>query len=251
MSAFIGILSLDTRFPRIPGDAGNVASYHLPAQIRVVPGAGSPDIVRDGRPAPDLVARFIAAAQALEAEGAVLITSTCGFLISVQEEIARAVRCPVLLSGLALVPVVRAMTGGRPVGILTASRPSLGPAALAAAGCTPDQVHIAGLEGDPVFAATFLAAKSAQSETLDPVQIAASVCAAGRALITDHPGIGAIVLECGNLPPYAAALHAATGRPVFSILDGARMAAPRGQSLLQVTAGQGLAGAMPPASPLT
>ncbi len=226
MSAFIGILSLDTRFPRIPGDAGNPESYQLPARLRVVEGAGSPEIVRDGRPAPELVARFIAAARALEAEGAVLITSTCGFLITVQEEIARAVKVPVLLSGLALVPVVRAMTGGRPVGILTASRPSLGAAALAAAGCTPDQVQIAGLEGDPVFAATFLSAKSDQAETLDPARISASVCAAGRDLVEAHPGIGAIVLECGNLPPYAAALRAATGRPVFSILDGARMIVP-------------------------
>lgn len=226
MPAFIGILSLDTRFPRIPGDAGNVESYHLPARVRVVAGASSPEIVRDGRPAPELVERFIAAAQALEDEGAVLITSTCGFLVSVQEEIARAVTVPVLLSGLALVPLVRAMTGGRPVGILTASRPSLGTAALTAAGCTPEQVHIAGLEGDPVFAATFLAAKSAQAETLDPDLISASVCAAGRALVEAHPEIGAIVLECGNLPPYADALRAATGRPVFSILDGARMIAP-------------------------
>lgn len=225
MSAFIGILSLDTRFPRIPGDAGNPVSYHLPARLRVVEGAGSPDIVRDGRPAPELVARFIAAAQVLEAEGAVLITSTCGFLITVQAEIAAAVRIPVLLSGLSLVPLARAMTGGRPVGILTASRQSLGAAALAAAGTRAEEVRIAGLEGCAVFAETFLSAKDRQRDSLDPAQIGAAVVAAGRALIAETPEIGALVLECGNLPPYAPALRAALGRPVLSLLNGARLIA--------------------------
>ncbi|MGO4852853.1 aspartate/glutamate racemase family protein [Phaeovulum sp. W22_SRMD_FR3] len=223
MSAFIGILSLDTRFPRIPGDAGHPDSYHLPARIRVVAGAGSPDIVRDGRPAPALVAAFIAAAQALEREGAVMLTSTCGFLITVQAEIAAAVRIPVVLSGLALVPLVRLMTGNRPVGILTASRPSLGTAALQAAGCTAEAVRIAGLEHEAAFAETFLTAKELQRQRLDPGEIEAAVTRAARGLVAAHPEIGALVLECGNLPPYAAAVRRAVGRPVFSILDAARL----------------------------
>jgi hypothetical protein len=223
MSAFIGILSLDTRFPRIPGDAGHVESYHLPARIRVVTGAGSPDIVRDGRPAPALVAGFIAAAQALEREGAVMLTSTCGFLITVQAEIAAAVSIPVLLSGLALVPLVRGMTGDRPVGILTASRASLGAAALHAAGSAAEDVRIAGLDHFPCFAETFLSAKATQRLTLDPHEIEATVTQAGRDLVGANPEIGALVLECGNLPPYAAALRKAIRRPVFSILDGARL----------------------------
>ncbi|MEI4485102.1 aspartate/glutamate racemase family protein [Frigidibacter sp. MR17.14] len=225
MQPFIGILSLDTRFPRIAGDAGNPGSYHLPARVSVVEGAGSPDIVRDGRPDPALVARFIAAARALEAEGAVLITSTCGFLVSVQAEVAQAVRVPVLLSGLSLVPMVSRLVGGRAIGILTASSRSLGPAALAAAGCEGLQVHVAGMEAEPAFAETFLNAKAQQRESFDPAAMEAAVLARAAALVAAHPGIAALVLECGNLPPYAAALRRATERPVFSILDGARLVA--------------------------
>ena len=40
---------------------------------------------------------------------------------------------------------------------------------------------------------------------------------AGRALMAGHPGIGAIVLECTNMPPYARALRDAAGVPVFDI----------------------------------
>ncbi|MGH2341267.1 aspartate/glutamate racemase family protein [Segnochrobactraceae bacterium EtOH-i3] len=221
----IGILSLDTRFPRIAGDAGNPGSYHLPARVRVVEKAGSPDIVRDGRPDPALVAGFVTAARELERDGAVLLTSTCGFLISVQDEIAAAVTIPVLLSGLALVPLVRRMTGGLPVGVLTASAASLGPGALAAAGTRADEVRIAGLDDDATFRDTFLVAREHQRETLDRAAIEAAVVARARRLMAETPGIGALVLECGNLPPYAPAIRAATGRPVFSILDGARMIA--------------------------
>ena len=40
---------------------------------------------------------------------------------------------------------------------------------------------------------------------------------AGKALVTRHPDVGAIVLECTNMPPYAAAVQAATALPVFDI----------------------------------
>lgn len=223
MSGFIGILSLDTRFARIPGDAGHPESYHLPARVRLVNGAGSPEIVRDGPPDPALVARFADAAWELEAEGAVLITSTCGFLVSVQHVIAREVDIPVLLSGLSLVPLMVALAPHRPVGILTASAEHLGAAALASAGVAPGAVRIGGLDHEPLFAETFLAATQHQRQDFDRDAMEALVVQAGRDLLARSPEISAVVLECGNLPPYAQALRHVLDRPVVSILDGARM----------------------------
>ncbi|MRX50545.1 aspartate/glutamate racemase family protein [Paracoccus sp. S-4012] len=207
------------------GDAGHPGSYHLPARVRVVTGADSPEIVRDGVPPPELAERFVAAARELEAEGAVMLTSTCGFLVSMQERIAQAVAIPVLLSGLSLVPLARALTGNRPVGVLTASAASLGPRSLAAAGTAPDEVRIAGLDGFAEFASVFLRPRDEQAGSFDPARMGALVVETGRALTARHPDIGAIVLECGNLPPYGAALRRALKRPVLGILDGARMLA--------------------------
>jgi Asp/Glu/hydantoin racemase len=40
---------------------------------------------------------------------------------------------------------------------------------------------------------------------------------AGR-LVADHPTVGAIVLECTNMPPYRSDIQRATGLPVFDIV---------------------------------
>ncbi|WBU59301.1 aspartate/glutamate racemase family protein [Paracoccus albus] len=222
MSGFIGVLSLDTRFPRIAGDAGNPGSYHIPARIRIVEGADSPLIVRDGRPSAALAERFIAAARDMEGEGAILITSTCGFLISMQDEIAQAVRIPVMLSALSMVAQLQAAQPDQVIGILTASAASLGPNALAAARIDPPCIRIMGLDHMPEFSRVFLAPKSLQPNHFDRAAMQAAVICAGRQLIRSHPEVTTVLLECGNLPPYAQALAQAIDRPVLSILDGAK-----------------------------
>ncbi len=222
MTGFIGVLMLDTAFERVLGDAGNPASYHLPVKTVVIENADSSVIVRNGRPDPAMVDAFCAAAQKLEAGGAIALTSTCGFLITAQEEIARSVRIPVMVSALSLFPVIRAMHGARPVGIMTASSKQLGPAVLGAAGIFPDQAAIAGLQDENVFAACFLALKSQQRTSIDQGAIQSAVVKKAIALCQSTPAMSAILLECGNLPPYAQAICAATGKPVYSILDGVR-----------------------------
>ncbi len=226
MTGFIGVLMLDTAFERIPGDAGHAESWHRPARLQVVAGAGSPQIVRDGRPDAGLVRAFVGAARRLEAEGAVAIASTCGFLAVLQNEVAAAVRVPVMLSALSLYPLLRRAHGGRPIGILTASAPSIGPETLAAAGIDWGEAVIGGLEDNAAFAATFLAPKVAQPARIDRAAIEAAAVDRARALCARHPATAALLLECGNLPPYAGAIAEATGRLVHSILDGVRLIAP-------------------------
>jgi len=54
----------------------------------------------------------------------------------------------------------------------------------------------------------------AEKEDMDIALAQEDVVGAGRELVANHPDIGAIVLECTNMPPYAAALQAAVGIPV-------------------------------------
>ena len=64
----IGILMLDTIFPRIPGDIGNALSYPFPVRYKVVKDAFCERIMGD-QVDEELLAPFIKAAQELEAEG--------------------------------------------------------------------------------------------------------------------------------------------------------------------------------------
>ncbi len=198
-------------------------SYGCPARLKIVKGAGSLDIVKDGVPTKGLVDDFCAAAQSLEAEGASAIVSTCGFLISVQEQIARTVSIPVMVSSLSLYPVIRTVTASGTIGILTASKAALGSTALKAAAIDPFDVVIKGLEDCQAFSEAILADKKNQLSNLNVGAIEQAVVRKSKELVKQCPELTAILLECGNLPPYAEAITNATGLPVFSILDGAQL----------------------------
>ena len=130
--ANLGILMLETRFPRIPGDIGNATTWPFPVQYRVVRSATPELVVRND--ARQLVDLFIAEAKELVASGCDGITTNCGFLSIVQDKLAAAVPVPVATSSLMQVPMVQAMLpAGKRVGILTISKETLTPAHLAAA----------------------------------------------------------------------------------------------------------------------
>jgi Asp/Glu/hydantoin racemase len=215
--AHLGILSLDTAFPRIAGDAGNPMSYPFSARMHVVERADASVIVSDNPPPQEMLDAFIRAAKQLEFEGAAALVSTCGFLVHAQAEIARAVRIPVMLSSLSMYPMVQMVCPGS-VGILTASARALGPNALAAPGV--DDAEIAGMDHHALFRDTFLATKAEQRREFDRDQMEALVLHEAEALI-DRAPLSALILECGNLCPYAPALRNRFGLPVFSILDAA------------------------------
>src|SRR6185503_20271095 len=69
---FLGVLMLQTRFPRVLGDIGNPATFAMPVRHRIVAGASPQRVVRDGDPA--LLQPFVDAAKELVHEGARAIT---------------------------------------------------------------------------------------------------------------------------------------------------------------------------------
>lgn len=214
--ASVGILMLEARFPRILGDMGHAGTWDFPVLYRVVRDASPDRVVR--RQGEGLRDAFIAAARGLEAEGADGITTNCGFLALFQDELAQAVRVPVLTSSLMQVRAVNALLpAGRRAGILTISGSALTPQHLAGAG-VPEGTPLATTEGGRHFTRAILG----DEYELDPEAAEADNVAAALDLVTRHPEVGAIVLECTNMTPYAAAIRRATGRPVFSILSAVR-----------------------------
>ena len=216
----VGILMLDTRFPRIPGDMGNATTFPFPVRYHRVAGASPDRVVRGG--AAGLLAAFVEGARALEREGVGAITTNCGFLVTFQRVLAAAVSVPVFTSSLLLVPLVhRMLAPGRRVGVLTVNAASLRGEHLEGAGIGPDvPLAIAGLEGEKEFTRVLLGDELELDVDLareEQVRVA-------RRLIAEHPDVGALVLECTNMPPYAADIQRETGLPVFDIVSLVRMA---------------------------
>lgn len=213
-AAFMGILMLDTAFPRLPGDIGNPATFGFATRKQVVSGAQPDRIVLDD--ASNWLPLFVEAARKLEEQGARLITTSCGFLAPFQEALEAAVQIPVLTSSLHLYHRIAAgLDVGKETGILTISPDTLSQAHLAAARIPPGAI-VGGLPVQSHFRRSILENRT----TLDRQKSEREHVAAALAMQTEHAQLGAILLECTNMPPYAAAIATATGLPVYSINSG-------------------------------
>ena len=204
--SFLGVLMLQTRFPRVAGDVGHAASFAMPVRYRVVPGASAQRAVREGDVS--LLAPFIAAAQGLVDEGASAITTSCGFLVQFQQAMQDALAVPVWTSSLLQLRELH-----RP-GVLTVDAASLSAGHLAAANAPPD-TPVAGLRPGCHLQRVLLD----DLPELDTALAERDVVDAALHLQAQHPRIACIVFECTNLPPYAQAVQRATGLPVHHLMS--------------------------------
>jgi hypothetical protein len=208
--ASVGILMLDSSFPRIPGDGGNAATWPFPVLLKTISGASPEHAVLRG--AGGLAGAFVDGARELVRAGVAGITTSCGFLVLFQAELAEAAGVPVATSSLMQVPAVQALLPpGKRVGILTISAASLTPAHLAAAGVPAETPIGDTAPGGREFARVILGDEPA----LDVDLARKDLLNGARALVAAYPEIGALVLECTNMAPYSADIAAELGVPVY------------------------------------
>lgn len=207
----VGILMLDAQFPRILGDMGNAKTWPFPVRYKIARGASPELVVLRG--AEGTLDAFIEAGRELVSEGCRVITTNCGFLAKFQAELSTALGVPVATSALMQAAAIQAvLPPGKRVGILTISADTLTETHLAAAG-VPEGTPVAGVADGCEFQRAILG----NALTLDVEEARADLAAAAKAFQANHPGLGAILLECTNMPPYKKAIAEATGLPIFSI----------------------------------
>ena len=136
---------------------------------------------------------FIAAAQ-----GATLITTSCGFLARYQAAMSEALPVPVITSSLLLCANLP-----QPI-VLTINANSLTTELPQAAGVPPESHFRQQIPGN--------------QPTLDLARAEAELVALVNDLKTSHPAAQNLVLECTNLPPYAQALAEASGLSVHHLM---------------------------------
>ncbi|HEX5321317.1 MAG TPA: aspartate/glutamate racemase family protein [Stellaceae bacterium] len=209
--ARVGILMLESRFPRIPGDMGNALTWPFPVLYRVVADASPRRVVE--QKAAGLLPAFLDAAEELVRLGADGITTTCGFLSLYQREIAERAGVPVATSSLMQIPFIeRILPPGKRVGVITISARSLGREHLIAAGADPE-TPVVGTDDGREFSRAIIG----DEMRLDAALAERDIIDAADTLVAAHPDTGAVLLECTNMVPYARAVHEHTRLPVFSI----------------------------------
>ena len=226
----VGMVMTDSRFPRIPGDNGHAATWPFPMLYRSVPGAGPGRVVRMLSEA-ELLEPFIEASLELERAGVEVVTTSCGFLVLFQRRVQERLSVPFLSSSLLQAPwVASLLPPGRRVGVLTIEKRSLTPAHLEAAGIRPELgVAVLGMEET---GGHFVDVVLGDRDQLDVARARAEHEQAARTLVERHPDVGAIVLECTNMPPYADTVRRVSQLPVYDLTTLVRWAAagvcPRG-----------------------
>jgi hypothetical protein len=209
----IGVLMLDNDLPRPVGDVGNPATFSFGVAYTTIAGAGTRRVVEER--AAGLGGNALAALRRLTAEGVRAVSTCCGYLAILQRELAAASTVPVATSSLLQVPVVlRMLRPDQKVCVVTVDATSLSAAHLFGAGVAGDEVDrvvLAGLEGTEHFHPMIVG----RLRDYDPKRGEAEVVAAACQAVRAEPSVGAFVFECTNLPPYSAAVRAATGLPVW------------------------------------
>ncbi|CUK27475.1 Hydantoin racemase [Cognatishimia activa] len=213
----IGVLSLESYFPKPPGHIKNPSSLSFTTTYEVIEGLTVPKLLNN--PTPEMIEPLLDAAKRLKASGVKAITGSCGFLALFQKEIATAVNIPVFVSSLVQAQLIHQMTA-RPVGVITASKELLTDKHLSGVGAADVPMVIEGLSDTEEFAEVIL--HNARND-MDLDKVEAEVIEAGQRLIAKAPDVGAILLECTDLPPYAHQLANALSRPVFDIITLAEM----------------------------
>lgn len=213
-----GVLMLDTQFPRWPGDIGCPDGWPFELIYQKVIGKFPQDIVRTAESLEQhkVLPSFVKAAQMLEQQGVEGITTSCGFLVLLQDELQAVLKVPVRTSSLMLLP--RLLTENQTVGVLTMDEDALGSAHFLAAGVLLKDVtrlRIQGVSQDEEFALAIMGNR----EQMNFQTAQASVVAAALNLKKKAPELKHVVLECTNMPPYAKAIEAATGWQLHSLLQ--------------------------------
>ncbi|OQY19717.1 MAG: hypothetical protein B6I34_09300 [Anaerolineaceae bacterium 4572_32.1] len=210
----IGILLLDALLPLPPGDVANATTFSFPVRYKVVQAASIDRLIYERDPA--LLEPFIEAGRELVREGVKAITSDCGFMALFQEEIASALPVPVFLSSLLQVPFIhRTLRRGEMVGIIAADSRQVTERHLRAVGIDESMpVKIVGMENQPNFCDAILNEKG----VLDFDKVEQEVVQVAERLVSEEAKVKAILLECSNLPPYAAAVQEAVNLPVYDFI---------------------------------
>lgn len=215
----LGVVRLDYDYPPAEGDIDCPASFGYDLYYRCVPGLTF-EVAQAGKFTEEVERNFADAIKYLEQKGASAITGDCGFMMAFQIPARKIATKPVFMSSMCQIPVIAAAFDPNDVIlILTANGDSLRKQKgflLDQCGFEVDSKRflIRGCQDLPGFDAV------AKGEQVDVNLVQPAMVKMTMDILEKNENIRAILLECTELPPYADALRAKTGLPVWDAITG-------------------------------
>ena len=210
----IGIIMLNSHFPRIEGDIGNPSTFPGPVLYEQVERASVGNVISSEPLHEEISIAFVEAAKKLEGFGATTIGTSCGFLAAEQSKLQSAVSCPVLSSSLVLIPFLRSLFNpDLRIGVLTFDADQLGKRHFGEG--FSDDVVIQGLPKEGSLYRTILSDET----TLDIDQARREAMSTAQNLLSRTPDVNTLLLECTNLSPFKHELRKGFRLPVFDLVD--------------------------------
>lgn len=208
----VGILLLNNWYPTIPGNVANGMTYNFPVRHKMVEGA-TWERINCGDPT--LTEEIIEVARSLQGEGCRVICGACGYFGHFHRAVADALEVPVFLSSLIQVPFIKAtLKIPQKVGIICADSTALTGGIWESCGVDPESCIVAGMPKGGEFDRGILHDQG----DFDSGQICRELVETVQVLLSEHPEVGALLLECSDLPPYAAELQRIVRLPVFDYI---------------------------------
>ena len=209
----IGLLQFRGNLPMMPGNMGNASTFNFPLLYREMECDNIADIASD-EPTQNFTEAAIDAAKWLELQGVRAIMGNCGFWGTYQKVVQAALEVPFFSSSLMQLPaMVASLPEGKKVGVITANGPQLQKCpAIENCGLSADdkanRLVIQGVTGEAFETMLQMTGR------YHPARVTAEIVAAAKQVV-DNNDIGAILLECTELPPAAVAVQEAVKLPVW------------------------------------
>lgn len=213
----IGVLMLNTQFPRLLGDIGNAKTFSGRVRYYVVENACLDSVVSNQLLAESLVDSFIAQALLAQSQGAKAILTSCGFLATIQQQLENVVDVPVISSSLILLPSLMAQYNLNEIAIITADASKLNANHFACIGINYEDCLIFGMEKSPVFNKVILHDSKVDDEASCYSSLEKEVMLVIHDALSAKPNIKAILLECTNLSPYKKRMMSESKRAVYDV----------------------------------
>ena len=208
----VGILCLESYFPKLRGHLRNPNTYPFPTVVHVLKGLDIPKMLF--APSQEMVDILLDGAKELERQGVHAIAGSCGFMALFQKELSNAVRIPIFTSSLLQLPLIRAMHGeSSSIGVLTASEKALTQKHLDAFKTDINTIYIKGMEGNDEFWETVILG---QRHDFDMDRLEKEIVSTALSFIEEKK-LDALLLECTDLPPFAKQIQQKSDVPVYDI----------------------------------